>query len=419
LAPTRGDIVTSTPDRSISPARLATPAAALALALVAVPLALVLSVPPPAPQSSRSRPDGTHARVVPPTLLPPVEPVVFRTVEAADAVRINAAIPFSADPNPAAAPFRFAGGEADRERAQACLAAAMLYEAGDDPEAEQSVGQVVLNRVRHPAFPDSVCGVVFQGAERATGCQFTFTCDGALGRPFSDAAWARALGLAKAALGGAVYAPVGHATHYHTNWVVPYWSSSLDKIVEVKTHLFFRWTGWWGTPPAFRKRRSGSEPPVPQLASRFPVHGDAANGAVTEAVGTVAAMPEALLPRPVEAEPNSFVTAIDRRLPADELPLLAARACGDRRYCKFLGWTDPAAVPVPGKPGSLVDSPALASMSFSYLRDRGRGFERALWNCEEFQRPSPAECMQRRPMPRPKPDPAVPTPSPSPSPLPR
>ncbi|MDG5489730.1 cell wall hydrolase [Sphingomonas sp. BGYR3] len=402
--------------------RLTVAALALGLSLIGAPLALVLLVPAPAPASARARPATGAARIVPPTLLPSVDPVVFRTVEAAEALRINAAIPFSTAPNPRAAPFRFSGSPADLERAQACLAAAMLYEAGDDREAEQSVGQVVLNRVRHPAFPDSVCGVVFQGSERATGCQFTFTCDGAFARRFSDDAWRRALGLAGAALAGAVYAPVGHATHYHTNWVVPYWSSSLDKIVEVKTHLFFRWTGWWGTPPAFRKRRSGVEPVIPQLAERFPVHASGTDAALTEAVsGAVAAIPDALLPRPVEAEPNSFVTAIDRRLPAEELPQLAARACGDRPYCKFLGWTDPAAVPVPGKAGSLVDSPALATMSFSYLRDRSRGFEKALWNCDEFLRPNASDCMLRRPAPRPKPalpvnpgpDPAA-TPPPAP-----
>src|SRR3546814_8953065 len=72
------------------------------------------------------------------------------------------------------------------------MAAAMLYEAGDDSKCQLAVGQVVINRVRHPAFPKSICEVVFQGSDRATGCQFTFTCDGALARRYSDAAWKRA-----------------------------------------------------------------------------------------------------------------------------------------------------------------------------------------------------------------------------------
>src|SRR3546814_6482927 len=92
--------------------------------------------------------------------------------------RLNAATPFSALPNPAARPFRLAGGAANLARATDCLAAAAWYEAGDDPSGERAVVQVVLNRLRHPAFPNTVCGVVFQGSERVSGCQFTFTCDG-------------------------------------------------------------------------------------------------------------------------------------------------------------------------------------------------------------------------------------------------
>src|SRR3546814_109789 len=124
---------------------------------------------------------------------------------------------------PAARPFIFSGSPVDLARATDCLAAAQLYEAGDDAVGERAVAQVVLNRVRHPAFPKTVCGVVFQGQERATGCQFTFTCDGALARAPTQAAWERARDIARSALAGKVYRPVGYATHYHTDWVGPYW----------------------------------------------------------------------------------------------------------------------------------------------------------------------------------------------------
>ena len=83
--------------------------------------------------------------------------------------------------------------------------------------------------------------------------------------------WERARKLATGALNGAVFAQVGYATHYHTDWVVPYWSASLDKVAEVHTHLFFRWTGWWGTPPAFRRAVSDAEPAIPKLAALSPV----------------------------------------------------------------------------------------------------------------------------------------------------
>ena len=98
--------------------------------------------------------------------------------------RSTAAIPIADLPNPAAQPFTLRGAdEAARARALECLTSAVYYEAGNESaDGQQAVAQVVLNRVRHPAFPSSVCGVVYQGSTRATGCQFTFTCDGSLAR---------------------------------------------------------------------------------------------------------------------------------------------------------------------------------------------------------------------------------------------
>lgn len=173
----------------------------------------------------------------------------------------NAAAPF-VTPGPAAMPFRFASNIGDRARARACLAAAMFYEAGDDGIGQLAVGQVVLNRTRHPAFPASVCGVVMQGSGRTTGCQFTFTCDGALARRPSPGAKARALMHADLMLDGLVFAAVGLATHYHTDAVYPWWSSKLDKVARVGTHLFLRWPGFWGSPAAIARRRSVPEPPA-------------------------------------------------------------------------------------------------------------------------------------------------------------
>ena len=118
---------------------------------------------------------------------------------------------------------------------------------------------MVLNRLRHPAFPKTVCGVVFEGAARKTGCQFTFACDGSLSRIPNPDAWQRARAIADRALSGYVFTEVGNATHYHTDWVVPYWSDTLDKLAEVHSHLFYRWRGWWGTAAAFTQRPSGSE----------------------------------------------------------------------------------------------------------------------------------------------------------------
>lgn len=191
-------------------------------------------------------------------------PDQLKQIAPTDAVAVNAGIPISVLPNPAATPFALnAASAADRARSIDCLAAAIYYEAATEPlDGQRAVAQVVLNRVRHPAWPSTVCGVVFEGSQRATGCQFTFSCDGALRRSPSAAGWARARMVAEAALSGYVYKPVGWATHYHTNWVVPYWASSLVKAANVGTHIFYRWTGGWGRGGAFRVRHAGAEPAI-------------------------------------------------------------------------------------------------------------------------------------------------------------
>jgi hypothetical protein len=101
----------------------------------------------------------------------------------------------------------------------------------------------VLNRVRHPAYPNSVCGVVYQGSQRTTGCQFTFTCDGSMGAGIEPYSWERAERIAAAALRGDVYRPVGLSTNYHTTAIHPYWAPSLIPQAVVGAHIFYRRPG--------------------------------------------------------------------------------------------------------------------------------------------------------------------------------
>jgi spore germination cell wall hydrolase CwlJ-like protein len=379
----------------------------IALVLVAVPIALVTLMPPvkPTPKGIRFIPQ----RVVPKTELPPVEPVEFQKVDPNDAVAFNDSIPIVTGPNPAARPFIFTGSSADLARAIDCLAIGQLYEAGDDVDGERAVAQVILNRVRHPAFPKSVCGVIFQGAERSTGCQFSFACDGAMmrWRP-SGPAFARARGVATAALAGSVYAPVGYATHYHTNWVVPYWSSSLDKIAQVKTHLFFRWTGWWGTPAAFARTVSGFEPNIAMLGGVSPAHVGPGPGVAMATINPaeVDSAPSAgkTGTQPLSIDPNSFLVTLDPRAGADSFQAVAARACGARDYCKLMAWTDKSRTPASLPLGQAQ----IATMSFSYLRDKARGYEKALWNCAQFKRASKGECMKLQVLGIPPTPPSVP-----------
>lgn len=151
-----------------------------------------------------------------------------------------------------------------------CLTQAVYYEAAVEPvEGQRAVAQVVLNRVRHPAFPNTVCGVVYQGSERVTGCQFSFTCDGSLARIPSLAGWARAERVAREAMAGKVAAAVGNSTHYHANYVVPYWAPTLDKAATIGAHIFYLMRGFLGTPRAFSSRYDVAleAPPVAALAA--------------------------------------------------------------------------------------------------------------------------------------------------------
>jgi spore germination cell wall hydrolase CwlJ-like protein len=199
---------------------------------------------------------------------PAPPPMLVRQVAPEQARIINAALPIDDRSNPAAEPFRFSGSTASRAQALQCLASAVYYEAGNqDLAGARAVAQVVLNRVRHPAFPASVCGVVYQGSTRVTGCQFTFTCDGSLARRPDPAGWARAKAIADAALKGAVYSPVGWATHYHADYVVPVWAATLDKNAIVGAHLFYHWAGGWGRPRAFEQRYRGQEASAEGLRS--------------------------------------------------------------------------------------------------------------------------------------------------------
>jgi len=187
--------------------------------------------------------------------------MLVRPIAPDEAVKVNAEIPVASGPNPVALPFVFKGDAPARAQALNCLASAVYYEAGNqDENGERAVAQVVLNRVRHPAFPGSVCGVVYEGSTRPTGCQFTFTCDGSLNRQPDAAGWRRAMSIAQQALTGAVYAPIGWATHYHADYVVPYWAATMAKNAVVGAHLFYRWAGGWGQPAVFSKTYAGHEP---------------------------------------------------------------------------------------------------------------------------------------------------------------
>jgi spore germination cell wall hydrolase CwlJ-like protein len=191
----------------------------------------------------------------------------FSTQQGEGAVAINNLRPFAGLPIRPMRPFVLNADADDSARALHCMTQAIYYEAAREPvRGQQAVAQVVLNRVRHPAYPHSVCGVVYEGSARPTGCQFTFTCNGDLRWAPQPALWKQAQDVARKALAGFVDKDVGSATHYHAAYVVPYWAPTLVKMTQVGQHIFYRWTGPWGEPPAFNNRYEGRESDLsPQL----------------------------------------------------------------------------------------------------------------------------------------------------------
>lgn len=198
-------------------------------------------------------------------------------VEGADAITRNELLPVSGLPVEASRPFVIpAAAQTQVGKAQQCLTQAIYYEAATESDAgKAAVAQVILNRMRHPAFPNTVCGVVYQGSSRP-GCQFSFACDGSLLRAPVAAIWRRSAEIARAALSGHVEASVGMATHYHANYVFPRWAPKLTKIEQIGVHIFYRWPGTWGKPGAFTSGYSGAEwiPAISQLYNMNAVHGD-------------------------------------------------------------------------------------------------------------------------------------------------
>ena len=359
--------------------------------------------------------EPTAGRPAPPVAAAPLEALpasseeegtILSALAPGDARARNAATPF-ADIGPAAArPFAFRGTSADRIRARDCLALAAMAEAGAGDADQRAVMQVILNRVRHPAFADTVCGVVFQGSERPTGCQFTFTCDGSLARSYPDSLWRAARERAQEALGGYVHEPVGTATHYHADYVYPYWSDELDKIAAVGPHLFFRWRGWWGTNAAMSARYSGGEPDplalretaqdVDRPADLLPrlIEQGAAVRTITAATQPGSTSSSATAPpatMPSAPAPGVHFVLVARGDSPEALVERARALCPGTNYCQVYGWDEATAIPE-----RLPLSPeARRALRFSFLPARAGNAEAIYFDCALLASPQIGRCLPR------------------------
>lgn len=385
-------------------------AAGLALAvhfvdtLTAVPSQPDYGVPPNYDPRSHMATGRSATGVEPPAL-------IFKPLAAPDARAINDAQPFSTAPRPAAPPFIYSGPADNWRRAQDCLASAAYYEAGDDPVGQRAVAQVVVNRLRHPAFPKSVCGVVFQGSERSIGCQFTFTCDGSITRRRPSAsAWSRALIAARAALNGYVFGAVSTATHYHTDYVVPFWSAQMDKLVMVRGHIFFRWSH----AGMLRRVRVMDEPVIASIAglSGDQKKDDGASAVLSydmaklgdwrdrTSIANGAGRKDARADVPAwilkgsrlhNAMPSAgaYMLSLEPGAFAGSYAVTAYRMCRDKPECTVIGWLNPGDLPS----GSVVSAAAAKTMTFFYRVDGDRRKETVLFDCAVIDRPDPRQCL--------------------------
>jgi hypothetical protein len=129
-----------------------------------------------------------------------------------------------------------------RARELRCMATAIYFEARGEPVRGQiAVAQVIMTRVRSDFYPNTICGVVFQGQWNRNSCQFSFACDGHTDAPKETEQWATALDVAKQVISGKAYLPeIAEATHYHASYVRPDWARQVRRIKQIGIHIFYK-----------------------------------------------------------------------------------------------------------------------------------------------------------------------------------
>ena len=122
-----------------------------------------------------------------------------------------------------------------------CLAEAIYFEArGESLEGQYAVGEVIINRVLSKDFPNSVCGVISEGASRLNACQFSYNCDGKLENITEKKIYERILKLSQMLLEPSARFLTNGATFYHSKLVSPSWSKKFLKTNEIGNHVFYK-----------------------------------------------------------------------------------------------------------------------------------------------------------------------------------
>jgi spore germination cell wall hydrolase CwlJ-like protein len=278
---------------------------------------------------------------------------------------------FQAPPPPPPTPAELLGlvGK-ERAKAERCLANAVYFEARGEPLRGQiAVAQVVLNRVFSPYYPNDICSVVYQNADRHLACQFTFACDGKSKAINDRRAWWRAQRVARLMLDGKVWlAAVAKSTHYHANYVSPAWTSEMRKMYRYGVHLFYRpyrWgdgekeLGWVQAPLPVLKPKAQSQPaagpPKPQASTA--TKPATASEAAPARVQTASATPSASPGGAANAQPKSSPVGADAAaITANASAKFAAAATKNSAQPKSQGAAAAAPKAAAGESTSKADS---------------------------------------------------------------
>ncbi len=217
----------------------------------------------PEPEPASENVEGVSAALF---MLAPRTDASFQSASADDATIQEASLTkASASAEPAKAPSwadmiklaRIGGGDGEdiksrifggltedefRAREFRCMATAIYFEArGESIKGQTAVGQVIMTRVRSDYYPNTICGVVYQGQWNRNACQFSFACDGAPDTPRDKDEWRTAIDVAKKVISGEAYVKeVGAATHYHATYVSPDWRKLMKRVAKVGVHIFYK-----------------------------------------------------------------------------------------------------------------------------------------------------------------------------------
>lgn len=203
------------------------------------------------PGQIRTRPKNTEPRISVAAIDPALMSAALDAIDSLDGSAAKSANPFPvslpeqlayARENTPATTFNTPVSKKLSQKSMWCLATAIYFEArGESYRGQAAVAQVVMNRVNHRLYPNTVCGVVFQNQHRRNACQFSFACDGIPERINDKKSWAQAEEIAKKITSGSIYlTEVANATHYHATYVYPRWAPRMRKMTKIGLHIFYR-----------------------------------------------------------------------------------------------------------------------------------------------------------------------------------